>query len=143
MKIRCRLLNDFKPENKLKVVKQIFDVGDMGLKGAKDIFDEMFYKIGSDEYVEFSVLSNDHFYIFKNNLNDYDIKMDIITSNEIMREMKLLSLGIGDKLDYIDFMLKNSSFDIDKMCKIIELSLNKLNLEEIKEIYNQINFEKY
>lgn len=138
--------------NKLQFVKLIKECTGLGLKESKDVVDRLEINLGSTEEIE--VLNEIHKPIgnykssgltclehLKEVLNGTSKTVSLGGTYKInggkqyLREYKLLSLGIGNKEDYSNFILehiKNNNSDI------MEIVLNKLSKEDLKEVFNKI-----
>ncbi len=148
-KIKIQVVS--KTLNKLQFVKLIKECTGFGLKESKDIVDRLESNLGSTEEIE---ILND---IYKpisgpgNGLTCLEHLKEVLSGKsqtislggtykinggtEYVREHKLLSLGIGEKLDYCNFIsehIKNNNYDI------MEIVLSKLSKEDLKEVFNKI-----
>ena len=53
------------------------------------------------------------------------------------RERKLLTLGLGEKEDYVSFFVECGDL-FDNQKEILNLALNKLSMEDLKEIFEKV-----
>lgn len=138
MRIRVRLLE--KCDRRLSFVKLLKNYGNIGLKEAKDLMEDIEDKIETGEYVEFDIISNEKLKSFKEDLISDDIKLHIIGGKEWTRELRLLSL-IGDKEDSLKFIEDNMLVSHNILNKILKLAFDKLSNEDVIEIIDEISKE--
>jgi hypothetical protein len=104
----------------------------LGLKDSKDICDrlhELPYRP-----VEFLLDPPVDVKSFREELSEMGLEFDMSGGTEFERNRKLLSLGIGDKEDYVSFLEENL---IDQK-ELLNLVLNKLSKDDLKEIFGKI-----
>jgi hypothetical protein len=134
-----------KATNRLVMVKLIKDCTGLDLRQSKFIMEDL-----EDRKVEIEVL--DGFYLppptyqkityidrLKEVLNNGSTGGKYIISYfdlESIREYKLLSLGIGERIDYENFMLYKMRNENDE--KFLELILKKLSIDDLIEIFKEI-----
>ena len=142
MKIKIKLLS--KCENKLQVVKLIKDCTKLGLRESKDITDYLFQNIGKSKeielvepYIKTDILITPSELIKEiNNLGEFKISGGISWE----RDFKLLSLGIGDKGDYLKFFSEYLNFNEKDVNKILlDIIISKIEKEKLVEILNELN----
>ena len=141
MKIKIKLLS--KCENKLQVVKLIKDCTKLGLRESKDITDYLFQNIGKskeielvDPYIKTDILITPSELIKEiNNFGDFKITGSISWE----RDVKLLSLGIGDKSDYLKFFSEYLNFNEKDFNNILDKIISKIDKEKLVEILNELN----
>lgn len=140
MRIRVRLLE--KCDRRLSFVKLLKNYGNIGLKEAKDLMEDIEDKFNKSpgEYVEFDIMSNEKLKSFKEDLISDDIKLHIIGGKEWTRELRLLSL-IGDKEDSLKFIEDNMLVSHNILNKILKLAFDKLSNEDVIEIIDEISKE--
>lgn len=140
MRIRVRLLE--KCDRRLAFVKLLKNHGDLGLKEAKDLMEDIEdkFKRKTGEYVEFDIISNEKLKSFKEDLISDDIKLHIIGGKEWTRELRLLSL-VGDKEDSLKFIEDNMLVSHNILNKILKLAFDKLSNEDVIEIIDEISKE--
>lgn len=142
-KIRFKLIS--RCDNKLGVVKLIKDCTGLGLKDSKDIADLIFNNIGLVRELELlePYLDKDGqivrpFELFSTKIKEFG---DFYVTGGLSweRNYKMLSLGVGELEDYVNFvseyMTLNSSEE-NKM--ILETVFSKLRKEDLVELVNQI-----
>jgi hypothetical protein len=134
-----------KATNRLVMVKLIKDCTGLDLRQSKFIMEDL-----EDRKVEIEVL--DGFYLppptfqkityidrLKEVLNNGSTGGKYIITYfdlESIREYKLLSLGIGERIDYENFMLYKMRNENDE--KFLELILKKLSIDDLIEIFKEI-----
>ena len=142
MKIKIKLLS--KCENKLQVVKLIKDCTKLGLRESKDITDYLFQNIGKSKeielvepYIKTDILITPSELIKEiNNLGEFKISGGISWE----RDFKLLSLGIGDKGDYLKFFSEYLNFNEKDFNNILlDKIISKIEKEKLVEILNELN----
>ena len=129
-------------------VKLIKECTDLGLKDAKERCDTMHSKIGDGVFTEIHIKSghdeNGTPYIkkFTERMKDIDGEYVITGGVQWERNIKMLSLGIGDKSDYVDFIQEYiDCIDRDSSCEIIKKIADKLSIEDLEEIFNEIKIK--
>ena len=143
-KIRIQLIE--KCPNKLSFVKLIKDCTGLGLKDSKDICDrlhdrpdlieEIIVREGVDENgVSYSKK-------FINGMRDVvQGKFNVTGGLQWNRNIKMLSLGIADESDYIDFanefLIDNRNLEVSET--ILRFALSKLSKDELQEVFTEIN----
>lgn len=132
--------------NKLNFVRSIKIHTGCGLKEAKYVCDDLHEKynnksraVASVEVfnkVDISLLSSE----LKNKCPDGEFIIN--GGQQFERHVKMLKLGMGDKEDYIH-AIKEMVFDFqeNKFKGIFELVLNKLSDDELKDIFDKIDYE--
>lgn len=136
MKIRIKSKKALKG-SKLMFVKLIKEYSGLGLKDSKDLCDPLFE---SNSQLEFE-LSEERFNLnytqilirLKKELYEIDDCLLLVNNN---RNAKLLSLGLGEKKEYINFLSENISFLNDEEIKDF---LNILNKDKLIKLTNKIN----
>lgn len=130
---------------RLQFVKALKDLTGFGLKESKDICDHLNYSFnGSVSKVTFEVPYDSN---FQKRLKDFQKTLrenctgvyDGMTI-EYEREAKILELGLGDKNDYISFIIEYipslSNEDAESVLKEV---LSNLTEEKLKDIFNKVN----
>ena len=144
-KLRTRLLE--KCDYKLKLVKLIKDCTGLGLKPSKDIADELFDSPGL--YKEITLLENEvvdgfHIDYYKKFITEiHEIgKFEVIGGLSWERNLKLLTLGIGDLDEYTSFLSEYMSLNNSEDNKVIlEKIISKLKKEDLIEIVENIKLD--
>lgn len=135
-KIRMKCVE--KTPSKLAFVKLIKEVSGLGLKESKDIADTFDNDINRP--VEFEILTSKSIDQFRKNLKDIGGQYLINGGLEFDREYKLLTLGLGEQEDYVDFISSNLNYFSNKE-DTIKLILNKLSKEDLIEITNKLDYK--
>lgn len=141
-KVKIKLLS--KCSNKLALCKLIKECTRLGLKEAKDITDDICDNIGivreitiSDEYQRGDELIKP-LELLKSKLKDIG-NFEFNSGVSWERELKMLSLGIGDNDDYVMFILEYSSLlGNEGFEKLLKTVLSKLDKKELIDIVNKI-----
>lgn len=142
MIIRFKLLS--KCENKLSVVKLIKDCTGLGLKDSKDIADLMFNNIGLVREIELIEPYLKDGQIF-NPYQEFTTKIkefgDFYVTGGLSweRDAKMLSLGVGDTEDYVNFVSEYITLNnVEENKLLLESLFNKLKKEDLIELVNKI-----
>jgi hypothetical protein len=126
-----------KTPSKLAFVKLIKEVGGLGLKEAKDIADTFDYDI--NKTVEFEILTSKSIDQFRKDLKEIGGQYLVNGGVEFDREYKLLTLGLGEQEDYVDFISQNLNYFTNQQ-EAIKLILTKLSKEDLIEITNKLDY---
>jgi len=125
-------------QTKLMFVKILKNHTGLGLKDSKDICD----KLHELPYrpVEFlldppvDINPNEYAKLFREELVEMGLEFDMSGGTEFERNRKLLSLGLGDKEDYVSFLEEA----LINQKELLTLTLNKLSKDDLKEIFDNI-----
>jgi hypothetical protein len=134
-KIRMKCIQ--KTPSKLAFVKLIKQVSGLGLKESKDIADTFDYDI--NKTIEFEISRDISIEQFRKDLNDIGGHYLINGDLEFDREYRLLTLGLGELEDYVDFISENLNY-FTNQGEIIKLILSKLNKEDLIQITNKLDY---
>ena len=134
-KIRMKCVE--KTPSKLAFVKLIKEVSGLGLIESKDIADTFDYDI--NKVVEFEILTSKSIDQFRKDLKDMGGQYLVNGGVEFDREYKLLTLGLGEEEDYIDFISENLNYFTNQQ-EAIKAILTKLSKEDLIEITNKLNY---
>jgi hypothetical protein len=150
--IKVKLIE--KTPNKLAFVKLIKECSGLGLKEAKDLCDNIH---NYPERVHEMPIRDWETYDYNTGVTtpattDYRIKFTTEIKNiegryvvnggiQWQRNVKMLSLGIADKPDYIEFMKDYILNKFDNSEDILTFVLDKLSKEDLQEIFNKTNIE--
>ena len=143
-KIRIQLIE--RCPNKLQFVKLIKDCTGLGLKEAKNVCDRLHDRpdLIEEITVHDSIDENGITYSnkFINGMREVIQGKFIVTGGiQWQRDIKMLSLGIADESDYIDFtnefLIDNRNLEVSQT--ILRFALSKLSKEELQEVFNEIN----
>lgn len=134
MKVNLMLRENCK--TKLMFVKILKEYTELGLKDAKDICDRLhetpYRPVQIDLYPKMSAVDR-----LKQDFLDIDLKFIMDGDKGFERERKLLTLGLGEKEDYISFFVEFEDL-LDNQKEIFNLVLSKLSMEDLKEIFSKI-----
>jgi hypothetical protein len=120
---------------KLAFVKILKEYTELGLKDTKDICDrlhEMPYRP-----VEIDIKDSDAANRLRQDLLNIDLNFIMDGDRRFERERKLLTLGLGEKEDYVSFFVECGDL-FDNQKEILNLALNKLSIEDLNEIFGKI-----
>jgi hypothetical protein len=137
--IKVKLINDC--NNKLRFVKNVKDLCDLGLRDAKDIVDRICQK--PYIHVEFEVPMD----ITTKEVYDkltYELAPDNILEinggKQWQREIKMLQLGVGERQDYIDFLKQHIQTNFGNSEEMLTFVLDKLTQEQLQETIDKIKY---
>jgi hypothetical protein len=134
-KIRLKCVE--KTPSKLAFVKLLKEVTGYGLKESKDIADTFDYDI--NRVVEFKILRDKSIDQFRKDLREIGGQYLVNGGVEFDREYKLLTLGLGEQEDYVDFISQNLNYFTNQQ-EAIKLILTKLSKEDLIEITNKLDY---
>jgi hypothetical protein len=143
-KIRIQLIE--RCPNKIQFVKLIKDCTGLGLKEAKNVCDRLHDRpdLIEEITVHDSIDENGITYSnkFINGMKEFVLGEFIVTGGiQWQRDIKMLSLGIADESEYIDFvnefLIDNRNLEVSQT--ILRFALSKLSKEELREVFNEIN----
>jgi hypothetical protein len=143
-KIRIQLIE--RCPNKIQFVKLIKDCTGLGLKEAKNVCDRLHDRpdLIEEITVHDSIDENGITYSnkFINGMKEFVLGEFIVTGGlQWDRNIKMLSLGIADESEYIDFvnefLIDNRNLEVSQT--ILRFALSKLSKEELREVFNEIN----
>jgi hypothetical protein len=143
-KIRIQLIE--RCPNKIQFVKLIKDCTGLGLKEAKNVCDRLHDRpdLIEEITVHDSIDENGITYSnkFINGMREVIQGKFIVTGGiQWQRDIKMLSLGIADESEYIDFvnefLIDNRNLEVSQT--ILRFALSKLSKEELREVFNEIN----
>ena len=143
-KIRIQLI-EICP-NKLQFVKLIKDCTGLGLRDSKDVCDrlhdrpDLIEEINVREGVDENGVTYSKKFI--NGMKEFVLGEFIVTGGlQWDRNIKMLSLGIADESEYIDFtnefLIDNRNLEVSET--ILRFALSKLSKDELQEVFNEIN----
>ena len=143
-KIRIQLIE--RCPNKIQFVKLIKDCTGLGLKEAKNVCDRLHDRpdLIEEITVHDSIDENGITYSnkFINGMREVIQGKFIVTGGiQWQRDIKMLSLGIADESEYIDFVNEFliDNRNLEKSQTILRFALSKLSKEELQEVFNEIN----
>ena len=136
-KIRMKCVQ--KTPSKLAFVKLIKQVSGLGLKESKDIADTFDYDI--NKTVEFEIPRDISIDQFRKDLKDIGGQYLVNGGLEFEREYKLLTLGLGEQEDYVDFISENLNYFTNQE-DTIKFILSKLTKEDLIELTKKLDYNK-
>lgn len=135
-------------DNLLAFVKAIKDLSGLGLKEAKDLADSMRsdFSMGKhpmrDIYISKSDDKStfDRIKLFKDRLRENCTGLYEVTGMEWERQVKLLSLGVGEDIDYRDFISEYIVYtkNTDELKSSLNTILSHLDRDKLVKIYEEI-----
>jgi hypothetical protein len=144
--MKIRLSTTEKVTSKLMFVKILKNVTGLGLKESKDIVDYLCEnpRVSKDidikkDFIDYdgSVINSVRY--LREELPNCGGNILFNGGVEYERELKMLSLGIGDKDDYYSFLM--DYIDINK--EFIINILSKLEKEDLQKLIKEINYDSY
>ena len=126
-----------KTPSKLAFVKLIKEVSGLGLKDSKDIADTFDYDI--NKTVEFEILTSKSIDQFRKDLKEIGGQYLVNGGLEFEREYKLLTLGLGEQEDYVDFISENLNYFTNQE-DTIKFILSKLTKEDLIELTKKLDY---
>ena len=142
-RIKIRLIEPCK--NKLYFVKLIKDCTELGLKDSKEVSDRLHDRPGIIEeiIVKDSLDENGMHYFrkFIEGMKNIEGRFSVTGGTQWQRNIKILSLGIADESEYIDFtnefLIDNRDLEVSE--NILRFALSKLSKDELQEVFTEIN----
>jgi hypothetical protein len=142
-RIKIRLIEPCK--NKLYFVKLIKDCTELGLKDSKEVSDRLHDRPGIIEeiIVKDSLDENGIHYSkkFIEGMKNIEGRFSVTGGTQWQRNIKILSLGIADESEYIDFtnefLIDNRNLEVSE--NILRFALSKLSKDELQEVFTEIN----
>jgi len=136
LKLKIRLVKPPTMSNaKLHIVRLIRECTEKDLIFSKHLFEEIVENPLSWYQVDIPITN---YHKFTSEINSYTGEFEIVNHEEWQREINLLKLGVGEREDYqiaiksiIDFGLQNRDILLNEI-------LNKLTIEQFKEVINLI-----
>ena len=132
---------------RLLFVKILKDYTDLGLRDAKILCDNLHSNPGVSFKVEIdwpsgTIDTNDGNCVrkFIDDLKECGGELVVNGGTEWLRHYKVLSIGLGDKKEYSDF-ISNHIYDnrnIGETKELIDFMIDKLSKEEISELFKKI-----
>jgi hypothetical protein len=140
--IRIQLLQP--PSSKLEFVKLIHACSDLGLKGSKDLCDQL-YQLKPGQFTLREDGAEDYAAKFRNGLKGGGGQFQVSGDTESIRQFKLLELGLGEKEDYRNFIIEFLQFNFDKSDLMLKFVLEKLSKEDLQYVFQKSkqSFENY
>jgi hypothetical protein len=133
MKVKIKLKNIKNPiTSKLNFVKMVKDLTGYGLKESKDVCDDIHC---ASNQREIEVLDVENFIReMKKNFGDY---VDVYHP-AYDRDLKILLVGVGDKTDYVDAIIKLIEMNPDRLNTILKRFEKEDLIEILTEVYDSL-----
>jgi peptidyl-tRNA hydrolase len=131
---------------KLMLVKLIKDCSGLGLKDSKDICDELHSYPGRPvkmQVLPVAIDGTNYLRKFTNELKNISGQFEVNGGTQWQRNYKMLSIGIGDKSEYVDF-ISEYIFDnrtLEESKDLIKFIIEKLSEKEIEEVFSKIKID--
>lgn len=145
--VRIKLNNQC--ASKLKFVKYIKELLDLGLKDSKDIVDNIcsipFKPVELEIPIDKNIsdikklLDDLSWTSYGEELSFYDYEIN--GGIQWQREIKMLQLGLGEKQDYLDFIKQHIETNFGNSEELLKFILDKLTTEELQETLNKISYD--
>jgi len=125
--------------NKLSLVKLIKDCSELGLKESKDICDRLHNYPGNTQSFEARRDDTGINYAkkFREEIKYCGGEFIVSGGKELMRDFKMLELGLGDNQDYADFIIDYYENDFEDQKEFLKFVLSKLKREELVSIFEK------
>lgn len=137
--IKVKLINDC--NNKLRFVKNIKELCDLGLRDAKDIVDRICQKpyIPFEFEVPMGTTTKEAYDKLTYELAPDNI-LEINGGTQWQREIKMLQLGVGERQDYLDFLKQHIQTNFGNSEEMLTFVLDKLTQEQLQETIDKIKY---
>lgn len=130
------LIKCIKPtSNRLALVKLIKDLTISSLTKSKDIVMSLHSNIGND--VELEITNYERYYIFIDKLKFIDGEYEVSPFKFYKRNLFLLSVGVGSKEDYVNFL--THLFISSKDEEVIKKCLSEVDKDSLTKMINFFN----
>lgn len=125
--------------NKLALVKLIKDCSGLGLKESKDICDRLHSHPGDIQSFETRQDNTGTNYAkkFREEIKNCGGEFIVSGGTELMRDFKILDLGVGDNEDYANFIIDYYENNFEDQKEFLKFVLSKLNREELLSIFEK------
>ena len=125
--------------NKLQLVKLIKDCSGLGLKESKDICDRLHSYPGDVQSFEARQDDTGINYArkFREEIKNCGGEFIVSGGKELMREFKMLELGIGDNQDYADFIVDYYENNFEDQKDFLKFVLSNLKREDLISIFEK------
>lgn len=129
--------------SKLAFVKIVKEYTSWGLKDAKFYADRLFedFEKGRGRFSELELENPQNFKSFLSDLKDIGVDAYVTGGTQWDRDFKMLSLGIGEKEDYINFISEYIRCMPYEDNPILGMALSMLNKDQLNDIINKIKKE--
>lgn len=125
--------------SKLQLVKLIKECSELGLKESKDICDRLHSYPDTVQTFEARQDNTGINYAkkFREEIKNCGGEFIVIGGAELMREFKMLELGIGDNQDYADFIVDYYENGFEDQTDFLKFVVSKLKREELISIFEK------
>jgi hypothetical protein len=125
--------------NKLQLVKLIKECSELGLKESKDICDRLHSYPDSVQTFEARQDNTGINYAkkFREEIKNCGGEFIVSGGTGLMREFKMLELGIGDNQDYADFIVDYYENGFEDQTDFLKFVVSKLKREELISIFEK------
>lgn len=121
---------------KLHIVKLIRECSEKDLHYSKHLFEDIVDNPANWHELDIPVKN---FQKFTSEINSFSGEFEIVNHEEWQREINLLKLGVGEKEDYQTAIKSIIDFRLEDKDLILNELLNKLTIEQLKDVINVIN----
>ncbi len=135
---KIRMVCIEKTQSKLSFVKLVKEVARIGLKEAKDLCDIL---DSPHQIIEFDVPKDTNIDQFRKDMVNVGGRYLINGGVEFDREFKLLTIGVGLKEDYVEFISQNLNY-FDNSEEILRFTLTRLSKEDLMEVTKKLTYEQ-
>ena len=110
-KVKIKVIHHVYGWGHLNFVKTIKNHTGLGLVDAKNLSDHIktMYDRSSNQWVELDIITDAH--SLKRDLSEFGFRVEVIDKSE-ERNLKLMSIGLGDKFDLVESISKELSIEL-------------------------------
>jgi hypothetical protein len=110
-KVKIKVIHHVPTWNHLRFVKILKDHTGLGLANAKYLSDDIktMYDRSSNQWVELDIITDAH--SLKRDFSEFGFRVEVIDKSE-ERNLKLMSIGLGDKFDLVESISKELSIEL-------------------------------
>lgn len=121
---------------KLHIVKLIRECSEKDLHYSKHLFEDIIDNPATWYELDIPVKN---FQKFTSEINSFSGEFEIVNHEQWQREINLLKLGVGEKEDYQTAIKSIIDFRLEDKDLILNELLNKLTIEQLKEVMTIVN----
>ena len=137
IKLKIRLVKIPTISNaKLNLVRLIRDCTEKDLVYSKHLFEDIVDNPTTWYEID---MPQKNYHKFTSEINSHSGEFEIVNHEEWQREINLLKLGVGEKEDYQTAIKSIIDFGLHDRDKLLNEILNKLTIEQLKEVMTLIN----
>jgi hypothetical protein len=139
--VTVKLVNDC--NNKLRFVKNVKELCDLGLRESKDIVDRICQKPYTpfEFEIPMGITTKEVYDKLTYNLGNLDTNIfEVNGGTQWQREIKMLQLGVGERQDYIDFLKQHIQTNFGNSEEMLTFVLDKLTQEQLQETIDKIKY---